>query len=135
VADRFPTDYLDWSRDPRLVPDGIGCWDASEHTDTTVGMLSFVLKGRWSAAAFRALTEAMRVLLPTRHRFRVVSQGAFRVCVFLSAGDSRWPDEESAYAHVAVRRIYASLARAVAAYRLLPVVAPRSASLLPELSR
>jgi hypothetical protein len=129
-----PPDYLDWGRDPRLVPDGIGPWEAVEHRPTGVGMLIFSLQGRWSAAAFRAFIEGMRVTLPTRHRFSVVSQGTFRVSVFLGNTGANHLDQEVGHAWPAIDRTNASIARMVAANRQLPIPAPESRSGLPLLS-
>lgn len=130
-----PEDYLDWGRDPRLVSDGIGVWDAVEHTPTGVGLLVFVLHGRWSAAGFRAFIESMRLMLPTRHRFKVVSQGTFRVSVFLCATKLWSKDEEVEHWRRTMHRTYASIARMVAAWRQLPLPAPESRSAVPELSK
>jgi hypothetical protein len=133
LAEDPPEDYLDWGRDPRLVPDGIGPWEAVEHTPTGVGPFVFILKGRWSAAAFRALIEGMGLMLPTRHRFKVVSHGAFRVSVFLYAIPPN-SDDQVEYVRNATHRTYASVARMVAAGRQLPVPAPENRSVLPKIS-
>ena len=68
-----PSDYLDWGRDPRLVPGSIGVWQTVQHTPTEVGMLVVTLQGRWSAAAFLGLNDGMRILLPSRHRLDIVA--------------------------------------------------------------
>ena len=132
-----PTDYLDWGRDPRLVPDGFGCWDAVEHTPTGVGMLVFTLHGRWSAPAFLALVEGMRILLPTRHRLDVISQGAVRVSVCLSVNPTHrnhLSSGDNSNAKRALHRTYSILARMVAAGRQWPLAAPDKAASVPALS-
>jgi hypothetical protein len=134
-----PGDYLDWGRDPRLVPEGIGVWQAVEHTASGVGMLVFVLQGRWSAAGFLALNEGLRVLLPTRHSLDVVSQGTLRVCICLSVtpGRRNRPSNDqfdTTHATVAVRRTYAIIARMVAAGRNLPIPPPKKKSAVAPLT-
>lgn len=135
-----PDDYLDWGRDPRLVHNSISPWVAVHHRPSGVGVLVFSLLGPWSAAAFRALHEAMSVMLPKRHRLKIVSQGTVRVCIFLSAtpeSDRTIPDDypfETDHARVAIDRTYATIARMVAATRQLPIPSPNKTSALPSLT-
>jgi hypothetical protein len=129
-----PEDYLDWGRDPRLVPEGIGPWQAIEHCRTGVGLLVFILQGRWSAAGYRAFIEGMRLMLPTRHRFKVISQGALRASVCLCVNHPSRDDDEVEHAWKAIHRTYASVARMVAAGRQLPLPTPESRSAVPALS-
>ncbi len=135
-----PADYLEWSRDPRLVSGRIGVWIAAHHRPTGVGMLLFVLQGRWRASAFIALDEALRIMLPSRHRLKIISPGAVRVCVPLAftpdVGHRIWEDypRETEIIWPAVNRTYATIARMVAADRQLAVPLPQSVSALPALS-
>jgi hypothetical protein len=117
-----PADYLDWGRDPRLVPGGIGAWQAIQHTATGVGMLVFNLLGRWSSAAFLSLADSMRVLLPSRHKLDILKQGVLRVCICLSV-TSRWnrrapavyEELDTANVTASLQRTYSAIARMAAA--------------------
>jgi hypothetical protein len=136
IAEEPPTDFLNWSRDPRLVPGSIGPWQVAYHRPSGVGILLFSLHGRWTSLALQAFMEALRVFLPTRHRNYTVDQGNLRISVFLCEvpdGSSR-RDEEFDLWPVAVDRVYAAIARLVAATRGLPLPPPRDDSALPPLS-
>lgn len=137
-----PEDYLEWGRDPRLVSHKIGPWGTLHHVATGIGVLVCVLHGRWSAPAFWAMNEALRTLLPSRFRLRIVTQGAVRICVFLSLTrnehNAHFVDRaevERDYLRAGLDRTYATIARMVAALRQLPVPPPNHASALPTLSK
>jgi hypothetical protein len=136
IAEEPPTDFLNWSRDPRLVSGNIGPWQVAYHRPSGVGILQFSLHGRWTSLALQAFMEALRVFLPTRHRNYTVGPGNLRITVFLCEvpnGHSR-QDEEFDLWPVAVDRVYAAIARLVAGTRGLPLPPPRDDSALPPLS-
>jgi hypothetical protein len=136
-----PADYLDWGRDPRLVPGGIGAWQAIQHTATGVGMLVFNLLGRWSSAAFLSLADSMRVLLPSRHKLDILKQGVLRVCICLSV-TSRWnrrapavyEELDTANVTASLQRTYSAIARMAAANRELPLPPPTPHAAVSRLS-
>jgi hypothetical protein len=127
-----PEDYLEWGRDPRLTPAQVGFWLTFQHRPTSVGVLVFSIMGRWSSSALLTMNEALRVLLPTRHRVKLSTEGSLRVCIFLATTGG---ETETEYVGLAIERSYATVARMAAADRQLPVAPPSAASALPPLSR
>jgi hypothetical protein len=137
IAEEPPSDFLNWSREPRLVAGKIGIWQVAYHRPSGVGILQFSIHGRWSSLAFQAFMEALRVYLPTRHRNYRIGQGNLRITVFLCEvpdGESHWDDQEFDLWLIAVDRIYAAIARLMAATRGLPLKPPQDESALPPLS-
>lgn len=134
-----PSDYMEWGRDPRLVSGGVHGWELLQHQPTGVGILVLNVQGRWSASAFLAMQEALRILLPGRHIIRNLSHGVFRVCIYLSRTGSYQlfdiEQSESDYGFVfkTLKLATAVIARMVAASRDLPLLPPTSSSALPPL--
>jgi hypothetical protein len=136
-----PNDYLDWGRNPGLLAGYVvpGLWRPLYHRPTGVGLLLFVLHGRWSATAFSVLSDYMKWMLPTRHALKVVSRGVVRVAVLLSITPGflqRPADEYPAEVEQATRaydRSCAAIARMLAALRQLPVASPEREHGLPPL--
>jgi len=124
-----PYDFMEWGRDPRLVSGRLGPGQYLLHTPSGIAVYSLLLVGRWSAAAFRTLSEALTVNLPNRHRIDVLGQGRVRLAVFL--GDARGQDRGRAF--LAHRRVFAAVARMYAALRELPVPPPDGSVALPRL--
>lgn len=85
--DRAPEDYLEWGRDPRLVPGKVTLQATALHRPTGVAFLSYCLQGSWTPGAILALREGLEVLLPERAVLREVEYGAIRVDVFLGLRD------------------------------------------------
>jgi hypothetical protein len=131
-------DYLNWKWDPRLVPGGIGIWHVGYHRPSGVSILQFCLQGRWKSSAFQAFMESLRVFLPGRYNNYTVDHGVLRVTVYLFSakeGDTGWrQDEDYGLMPVVIGRVYAIIARMVAATRGLPLPAPLEDSALPPLS-
>lgn len=115
-----PYEHTEWGRDPRLVGGRLGPVDYVLHDAGGAAVLTLLLIGRWSAAAFRALGEALAVNLPGRHHVAVLGQGRVRVTVFLADTHRR----DTGRAFLAVRRAFAAVARMYAALRELPVPPP-----------
>ena len=139
VQEEPPSDYLDWGRDPRLIPDGMALWESLFHRPTGVGIWKFILQGRWSSSAFLALAESMAALLPYRHHFEILGQGSFRVSVCLSVNqnfkNSSNGEYDNDHVQKTVQRTYSALARMIAAHRQQPVPPPGEEASVPPLSQ
>jgi hypothetical protein len=138
IEKEAPSDYLDWSRDPRLVPGALNIWNVGYHRPSGVGVLQASVHGRWPSASFRVLRETLMVALPTRHSVFTVSHGCIRVSAFLCAfvRDRRRADypEERHLLVAASDRMNAMIARMIAAQRRLPLPPPLDTIALPPLS-
>jgi hypothetical protein len=124
-----PYEFLEWGRDPRLVAGRLGPAHHILHDSSKLAVYTLALLGRWSAAAFRELGEALAVNLPNRHRIDVLGQGRVRVTVFLADAKR----QETGRAFLGVRRTFAAVARMYAALRELPVLPASGTAALPRL--
>jgi hypothetical protein len=134
LTEELPNDYALWSRDPSLVSEQVAIWQTGYHRETGVGILQFSLGGRWSSSAFRALMQALNILLPTRYHVYTVRQGLLRISLFLCI-DREFPPRrtDTSELWVTVSRVYATIARMVAANRSLPLPPPDGESALSPL--
>jgi hypothetical protein len=128
-----PPNFEEWSRDPRLVSGKITVWHSGYHRPSGVGILQFSLEGRWSATAFHTLTQTIHVLLPGRYQIYTVGHGLLRIAVLLYDNPENKLSVDGGVMWAAVGRVYAVLARMVAAIRGLPLPPPQDSSALPHL--
>jgi hypothetical protein len=137
VHEEPPQDYMEWNRDPRLVPDGTGHWATVYHRSSGAWLLVFMLRGRWAAPAFYAMNQALRTLFPERHRVRVVSTGSVRISLLLGASSLHgWPvDTDVPTARRTclrtLRLSYSLVARMAVAGRGIPVPPADASSSVP----
>ncbi len=120
-------DRTEWGCDPRLVAGKLGPAHCLAHRASAIAVYTLLLVGRWSAAAFAALEDALSINLPGRYRISVPGQGRTGLTVFLA--ETEKPDRGEAF--LAQRRAFAALARMYAAMRGLPVPPADGSAALP----